>query len=288
MRGIFLVGVLQSFADRNYFPWKLVIGSSAGALTGAAYTARQIHHARDAYFTSLLSKNFINISNVLSRERSVLNLDWMVELFLRGEDRFDIKKLKKGSRILITATDCKPGVEPSTVYLNSKKDDIATALKASAAIPVLYKNFIIYKNYRLLDGGLLDPIPFMKAISMGFRPKDILVVVTRPRGYRKKRESFWIRKLYETYFKNVEYRSLVKSLENRYIEYNKILDMLENTYKDIDVIYPPDDFPVDRLTRDNRKILEGFEDGIESGRKYLLRERYISKKIKDIIPWDPE
>ena len=39
MRGIFLVGVLQAFAERNYFPWKLVVGSSAGALTGAAYLA---------------------------------------------------------------------------------------------------------------------------------------------------------------------------------------------------------------------------------------------------------
>ena len=35
MRGIFLTGVLQAFTDRGYFPWKLIIGSSAGALTGA-------------------------------------------------------------------------------------------------------------------------------------------------------------------------------------------------------------------------------------------------------------
>ena len=36
MRGIFLTGVLQAFTDRGYFPWKLLVGSSAGSLTGAA------------------------------------------------------------------------------------------------------------------------------------------------------------------------------------------------------------------------------------------------------------
>ena len=50
MRGIFLTGVLQSFTDRQYFPWDLIIGSSAGALTGTAYAAGQIHLARDAFF----------------------------------------------------------------------------------------------------------------------------------------------------------------------------------------------------------------------------------------------
>ena len=79
MRGIFLTGVLQAFTDRAYFPWKLIIGSSAGALTGTAYAASQIHLARDAFFTELLTGEFIKISNIVRLEKHILNLDWMID-----------------------------------------------------------------------------------------------------------------------------------------------------------------------------------------------------------------
>jgi predicted acylesterase/phospholipase RssA len=64
MRGIFLTGVLQSFTDRGYFPWRLIIGSSAGALTGTAYAARQIHLARAAVFTELRAGQVIKLRNL--------------------------------------------------------------------------------------------------------------------------------------------------------------------------------------------------------------------------------
>ncbi|HDP81363.1 MAG TPA: patatin family protein [Spirochaetes bacterium] len=269
MRGIFLTGVLQAFTDRGFFPWKLIIGSSAGALTGAAYAAGQIHIARDAFFTELLSGKFINITNILRPERHILNLDWMVDTIIKGKDPLDIRRLRRGSPVLITATDCRPDNPPEVVYLHSKKDDIFTALKATAAIPVLYRGFVLYKHYHFLDGGLLDPVPYRKALAMGFRENEILVVLTRPKGYRKREESFWIKSLYESYYREPRYRFLVEFMENRYTFYNRVLDELENKYTGIDVIYPPAGFRVDRLSRDERKILEGFEQGISVGRDYL-------------------
>ncbi|MCX8123010.1 MAG: patatin family protein [Spirochaetes bacterium] len=270
MRGVFLTGVLQAFTDRDYFPFKLIIGSSAGALTGVAYSASQIYLARDAFFGVLLSNNFIKISNILRPTKHILNLDWMVSTVIEGKETLNFQYLKHSIPVLITATEYSDNNPPATVYLNSKKDDIVTALKASAAIPVLYRGFVEYQNRKLCDGGLLDPIPFKKALHMGFKEEDILVVVTRKKGYRKKEESFWIRYIIENYFKDSKYRYLIQALENRYIMYNAILDELEHTYKNISVIYPPDDFNVDRLTRDPKKILEGFEQGVQSGKNFLL------------------
>ncbi len=269
MRGIFLTGVLQSFADRSFFPWKLIIGSSAGALTGTAYAAHQIHIARDAFFTELLSGKFITITNILRPERHILNLDWMVDNIIKGREPLDLKRLRKSCTVLITATDCPPHNRPEAVYLHSKKDDLFIALKATAAIPFLYRGFVRYKDHHFLDGGLLDPIPFRKALDMGYSEDEILVVVTRHRGYRKKEESFWIKNLYESYYKDKQFRFLVEFMENRYTFYNHVLDDLEKKYTGIDVIYPPEGFRVDRLTRDERKILEGFEQGIARGRDYL-------------------
>ncbi|PKL36176.1 MAG: hypothetical protein CVV44_18330 [Spirochaetae bacterium HGW-Spirochaetae-1] len=274
MRGIFPTGVLQCFTDRNYFPWKLVIGSSAGALAGTAYIARQIFMARDAFFSKLLKGKFIYLANILSSEKHILDLDWMIDTIVRGREPLDEWRLKKECPVLITATHIRYDGPPETIYLHSKKDDIFTALKATAAIPYLYKGFVEYGGHRFLDGGLLDPIPYMKALEMGFREKDILVVVTRPRGYRKRSESFWIRTLYENYYRDPKYRNLVSSMENRFEKYNKILDDLENRYTGIDVIYPPPKFDVDRLTKDEKKILMGFEQGVHEANRFLLPHIY--------------
>ena len=271
MRGIFPAGVLQAFTDRNYFPWKLIIGSSAGALTGTAYAARQIHIARDALFTKLLTGEFIHFRNLLRPDRHILDLDWMVDTIINGDEGLDMKSLKRACPVLITATHCGENEEPRTVYLDSKKDDVSTALKATAALPFFYRGFVHYEGMPLLDGGLLDPIPFRKALELGYRESDILVVTTRKRGYRKKQESFWIKTILENHYRNPAFRFLVRVLENRYLMYNRILDELEYQHRDIKVLYPPDEFKVDRLTRDDKKILAGFEMGVETAKEFLFR-----------------
>ncbi|MCL1911608.1 MAG: hypothetical protein FWG13_05335 [Leptospirales bacterium] len=64
-----------------------------------------------------------------------------------------------------------------------------------------------------------------------------------------------------------------KWLKNLYKKYNSILDDLENACKDIEVIYPPPDFPVERLTTESKKLLDGFEQGVSAGNDYMRRER---------------
>ncbi|MDY6824515.1 MAG: patatin family protein [Thermodesulfobacteriota bacterium] len=272
MRGVFVAGVLQAFADRNYYPWKLITGTSAGALIGTAYAGGQVYLARDAFFTQLLSNNFIRKWNILKPDEHILNLDWMVDTIINGEEPLDIKRVKHACPLLITATHCPPDAPPQTVYLSSRKDDIPTTLKATAAIPFLYRGFIHYNGYDFLDGAVLDPIPYQKALAMGFKEKDILVVTTRQRGYRKGELSFWARKIYETYYKDPSHQFLLAALGNYDEVYNGILDELEQTHADIQVIYPPEDFRVSRLTRDAEKILEGFNQGVAAARQFLMAQ----------------
>jgi len=104
---------------------------------------------------------------------------------------------------------------------------------------------------------------------MGFKEKDILTVLTRQKGYRKKEESFWIKTLYESYYRDEEHRLLLETLDDRYLKYNQVLDDLENKHTGIDIIYPPEDFKVNRLTVNEKKILTGFEQGISAGRQFL-------------------
>ena len=267
------MGVLQAFSERGYFPWKLMLGSSAGALNGAAYSAGQIYLARDAFFTKLLSGKFIHYSNIFRQNKHILDLDWMIETIVDAGEKLNIKKLRQSCLLLTTATAVHEHSPPETIFLDLRKEDPFIALKATAALPYLYRGFVRYNEHLLLDGGLLAPMPYRKALSLGYKEQDILVVLTRPKGYRKKEESFWIRTIYELYYKDPKYAHLVKSLLNRHETYNQILDELENKYKGIDIIYPPADFEVQRLTQDEKKILAGFEQGISAAVAYLNPDR---------------
>ena len=276
MRGIFLTGLLQAFTDRGYCPWQLIVGSSAGALTGTAYAAGQIHLARDAFFNELLTGQFIRMSNIFRPEKHILNLDWMVETIIKGDEPLNLKKLRRTAcPVFITATRVNEDRSPETIYLNTKHDNIPVALKATAAIPFLYRGFVEYSDSLLLDGALLDPIPYLKALSLGYKEKDILIVLTRKKGYRKRKESFWINALYESYYKDEHHRFFLEALNDRFKQYNYLLDDIETNHPDIDVIYPPADFKVNRLTRNEEKILKGFEQGVAAAKEYLYYHENI-------------
>lgn len=271
MRGIFTCGVLTAFADREYFPWQVILGSSAGAINGAAYAAGQIHLSRDAYFTELLSGNFISLRNILRPKKHILDLDWMLKDIVLGEEPLNVRRLRRSCPVIITATHVPENEPPRTIYLDSKRDNVLTSLKATAALPFLYRGFVEYDDYNLLDGGILDPVPYKKALEMGFKESEILVVLTRQKGYRKKEESFWIKTLYELYYRKPDFRYLVDVLEYRYKKYNSILGELENEYRGIDVIYPPKNYSVDNLSRDRSQMLTGFTQGTEAGKAYLRK-----------------
>lgn len=272
MRGVFLAGVMQAFADRGYFPWKLITGTSAGALIGTAYAAGQIYLARDAFFTELLSGEFIRKWNLLKPEEHILNLDWMVDTIINGPEPLDFRRLKESCPVIITATNCPPDSVPEPVYLSSRRDDMPTALKATAAIPFLYRGFVSYRDYELLDGAVRDPIPYRQPLQKGFKERDILVVTTRPQGYRKEAQSFWAKKIYEYYYKDPDHKFLVQALENYHEVYNQLLDDLENKHTGIQVIYPPEDFRVNRLTTDPDRILTGFNQGVAAAKSFLWGE----------------
>lgn len=269
MRGVFTTGVLQAFHEHNYFPWKLILGTSAGALNSVAYVTGQIHLVRDAFFTKLLDGDVIHRINMLRFEKHVMDFEKLIKIMFSGDEPLNIGTLKKACPVLITATNCRPGNTPETVYFDSRRDDIMTALNATSAIPYLYRGFVQHKEYKLLDGAVLDPVPFQKALSLGYEQQDILVVSTRKKGFRKKGPSFWIKTLYEQYYKLPEHSYLLEALLRQDTLYNSVHDELEQKNTRIHVIYPPESFQVERLTQDSRKILDGFEQGIQAAKLFL-------------------
>lgn len=118
-------------------------------------------------------------------------------------------------------------------------------------------------NEPMLDGGLADSIPILRARSLGFN--NNVVVLTRNKGYRKPPSR--MDKLPPFIYK--EYPELRKTIENRGILYNEQLDLVE-TLEDkgeIVVIRPEKPIQVDRIERNIQKLEDLYHEGYECAKK---------------------
>ena len=98
-------------------------------------------------------------------------------------------------------------------------------LRASASLPVVSR-IVKVGEKKLLDGGICDSIPVQAFMNMGY-DKNV-VILTRPKGYRKKPASFqWLTKL--VYRK---YPNFVNAILHRHEMYNRELDAIERLEKE--------------------------------------------------------
>jgi predicted patatin/cPLA2 family phospholipase len=179
MRGIFSVGVLDVFLERNFDPFDLAIGASAGACNLASHIARQEGRNRRCYFDLMTRREFIDLRRIVWGG-SVVDLDWLwAELARR--DPLDVASIAKSPvTLVVVATSARTG---NPRYLRPGPDRMFDALKGSCALPGLYRGSVCVEGEPLIDGGVSDPIPVEEAYRRGAR--RILVVRSRPATYVK-------------------------------------------------------------------------------------------------------
>ncbi len=117
---------------------------------------------------------------------------------------------------------------------------------------------------KLLDGGCTDSIPVKAFAKMGYK-KDV-VVLTRHKGYRKKKEGNGLTKL--VYRK---YPEFVKAVYKRPDVYNHTLDEIEKWEKEgkIFVIRPSVPLAIGRMEADPKKLKEVYERGRDDAKRQI-------------------
>ena len=127
---------------------------------------------------------------------------------------------------------------------------------------------------KYLDGGISDSIPIEKCKELGY--DKIIVILTRPIDYRKKKANERLTKM-----KYSKYPNLVRAINNRYQNYNetveKIID-IENK-KEIFVIRPSRLISLKRIERDKNKLQEMYDLGLKDGNDKI-------KELKKFINYD--
>ena len=154
----------------------------------------------------------------------------------------------------VVTTSCRTG---KACYFEEKQnpDRVIDIVKASSSLP--FVSPISYVDGEpMLDGGISDAIPLLRAREMGY--DNNLVVLTRNRGYRKSEKPMRLPR-----FIYGEYPNLRATLEQRNAEYNKRIAQIEQLEAEgkITVLRPVRPIEVDRIERDTKKLLALYNEG---------------------------
>ena len=262
MRGVFTSGVLDAFMKHDlYFPY--VVAVSAGACNGLSYMSRQPRRARYSNIDMLRKYDYISLKRLLT-QGSIFDPNILYERFPNEIVPFDYETYRENPAVYeIVTTNCLTG---RAEYLTEKTDPkrLTAIVKASSSLPYVTQITEV-DGVPMLDGGIVDSIPVVRAIDKGYSPN--VVILTRNRGFRSSEPDIKVPKLFYG-----EYPRLRVALSRRVEEYNKQLELIERMedWGEVICIRPERPMEVDRLCRDVEKLEALYEEG------FMLGEQFIS------------
>lgn len=261
MRGVFTCGVLDYLMDHKIsFPY--TVGVSAGACNGLSYMSHQRGRGKYSNIDLLAKYKYIGIRPLL-KKRGLIDQQL---LFHRFPDRilpYNYKAYAENpNRFEMVTTDCRTG---KACYWEEKYDEkrIIDIVKASSSLP--YACPVIYVDGRpMLDGGIVDSIPLLRAYEQGY--DKCVVVLTRNRGYRKSEK-----KAFVPNFIYKQYPRLRVALRNRNKLYNAQLELVERLESEgkIVVIRPEKPIVVDRMETSTQKLTDLYLEGYACAQKVM-------------------
>lgn len=254
MRGLYTAGVLDVFME-NDIEINGIVGVSAGALFGMNYKSKQIGRVLRYNKKYAQDKNYMGLHSLITTG-NIMNEDFCFNRIVNELDPVDFETFKNSKvDFYAVVTNIETG-EAEYIKIEDLKDkDSVEVLRASGSMPFVSKPVIV-NNKIYLDGGIADSIPIDKIMSMNY--DRVIVVLTRPLEYRKKRTNKLLPKVYYR-----KYPNFVETINNRYKKYNEELDKILELEKEgkIFVIRPSKLIDIKRVEKDSNKIQEMYDLG---------------------------
>jgi len=262
LRGAFVAGALAELAASGKLQFSHIFATSAGAASGAYLIAGQIDRALRIWSERTHGAQLISAGHLL-RGRGLMDIAGLVDVF-RGELGLDAQRVERSPTALsIAVTNCHTGAADHVVATES---NLFQLLQATMALPVVYGRVVRVQGIPYIDGGVTDSIPLEPALGLG--SARVIVVATRPLGYRKKPARLLGGLLRYNYR---EFPALWPALLNRPESYNRSIEQLEALERlgRLQVIRPAAQLPASRMTRDRGRILETLSLGRKAAQAFL-------------------
>ena len=265
VRAYYTAGVLEAFLEKGImFPY--IIGVSAGVGNALSYISGQMGRNK-TLLEKYTDRRYVGIGNLL-KHGSIFGYDFIYG-DVPGKHLFWDREVyeKSKTRFLMGATDCRTA--EAVWYEKHDLDDKFTAARASCSVPYLAK-IVKYRGRELLDGGIAAPIPIDQSVKDG--NSFHVIVLTRNANYTKRPLRY--ERLLTMYYR--KYPRLAEALITRHDDYNRQITLCEELEREgrALILRPQLPLKVGRITRDLKKILPLYDEGLEEGREAVNKIIY--------------
>ena len=261
MRALFTAGVLDALLDVKELDIDGIVGVSAGALFGANYVSGQKErairynkkYARDKRYMGLHS--WITTGNAVNKDFAFYELPFKLDVF--DQEKFKESKIE----FHVVMTNVENG-QAEYVLIEDVFEQMEY-LRATSALPFASK-IIEINGKKYLDGGISDSIPIDYCQSLGY--DKIILILTRPENsYKEDKLNFLYKLVYR------KYPNLVERLINMGKDYEVVLKKIKNleTESKVFVIRPPKVLKIGRLEKNEDKIQNVYDIGLNTGKKEI-------------------
>lgn len=270
MRGMFTCGVIDVLME-NGVTFDGAAGISAGACFGCNFKSRQIgrpirynlRYCRDPRYCSLRS---------LLKTGDLYGADFCYRELPEVLDPFDYAAFAANPMAFyIGAADVDSGEIVYHRCTDGGKADMLW-MRASASMPMVSR-IVEADGHRLLDGGIVDPVPYRFMEEQGYDRN--VYILTQPRGYRKEKSAAL--PLMRLALRRTP--KMVLAMEVRHEVYNRQMEEIDKKEArgEILVIRPPEALGISRTEHDPAQLERVYRVGRAEAEKALPRLRAFLK-----------
>ena len=253
MRGLYTAGALDVLMENN-IKADVIYGVSAGALFGLNYKSRQIGRAIRYNLKYAQEKNYMGLYSLITTG-NVMNKDFCFKKLVYELDKLDFETYKNNPvEFYAVVTNLQTG-KPEYIKIDDAQKDMEY-FRASGSMPFVSKPVGIDGNL-YLDGAIGDAVPFKKALEANY--ERIIVILTKPAGYNRKKKSYLPYNLFYGNFPN-----FIETANNSYKKYNEIMDLIEKYEAEnkIIVLRPSKLVKVKRIEKNKNKLQAIYDLGV--------------------------
>ena len=239
-----------------------IMGVSAGALFGVNFKSRQRGRGIRFNLKYIKDKRYMGLYPLITTG-NIVNQEFCFNDIPNILDDFNYASFKRTKEDFYAVVTNMYTGKAEYKKIDELKGENVEYLRASGSMPFVSKPVEV-NGQKYLDGGIADSIPIDKMVKMGY--DKIIVVLTRPVGYRKRRANTSLAKVVYK-----DYPKLIDAMAKRYRVYNKSVDEVEllSKTRDVFLIRPSKHIKIKRIEKNEKVLKEMYELGVNDTKEKL-------------------
>ena len=219
-RGLVHIGIIRYLEEHNY-KIKSISGCSMGALVGGFYAAGKL----DDYEKWLKGVDVIDMLKLLDFKGSggLVSGEKLMSKLSELLGDVNIEDLEMKFTAVATNIDTE-----KEVWINS--GSLLNAVRASISLPMFFTPFITSSGDRLVDGGVLNPVPIAPSfhddtditisVNLGGEPSSLFPITKEERNKP-------LSKKIQEYMKNISLPDSISKEDGMYVIANKSFETMQ-------------------------------------------------------------